>query len=241
MPSDSLTSPIHIDVLSLFPDWFEGPLTASLLGRARSQGLVRIDVHDLRRWGTEPHRSVDDTPFGGGAGMLLTAGPFFEAVEELYGSLDARPRTLVMTPRGRRLDQHSVRALAGVRRLLVLCGRYEGIDERVHLHLAHEEISVGDVVLAGGEVAATVLIEAVTRLVPGVMGNAASGADESFSDASLEHPHYTRPESVRGYGVPDVLRSGDHGRIGEWRRGQARTRTRLVRPDLAVTEASGRR
>jgi tRNA (guanine37-N1)-methyltransferase len=224
---------MRIDVLTIFPEWFEGPLSSSLLGRARERGILEVQAHDLRRWTDDAHRTVDDAPFGGGAGMLMQPDPFFRAVEALYGSVDARPRTLLMTPRGRPLQQPFARSLAAEPRLLLLCGRYEGIDERVHLHLAHDEVSVGDVVLAGGEVAAAVVIEAVTRLVPGVMGNADSGVEESFSTRLLEHPHYTRPATYRGWNVPDVLRSGDHARVARWRDAQSRARTRLVRPDLA--------
>lgn len=223
---------MKIDILTLFPDWFEGPLKASLLGRGQDRGLVEVTPHDLRQWTDDVHRTVDDAPFGGGAGMLMAPDPFFRAVEDLYGSVEARPRTLLMTPRGRRLDQPFVQRLATADRLLLLCGRYEGIDERVHLHLAHDEISIGDVVLAGGEVASAVVIEAVTRLVPGVMGNEQSGEEESFAGDLLEHPHYTRPATYRGWNIPAVLRSGDHGRLAKWRAGQSRTRTRLVRPDL---------
>lgn len=233
------TPAMHIDVLTIFPEWFEGPLGASLLGRAQQRGLVQLDIHDLRRWSHDPHRTVDDAPFGGGAGMVMSPGPFFEAVEELYGSVQARPRTLLMTPRGRPLQQALVHELLTEPHLLLLCGRYEGIDERVHLHLVHDEISIGDVVLSGGEVAAAAVIEAVTRLVPGVMGNEASGQEESFTAGLLEHPQYTRPSDFRGYTVPGILRSGDHGRIAAWRHAQSRIRTRLVRPDLLVSEPVG--
>lgn len=223
---------MHVDVLSLFPGWFTGPLDASLLGRAREAGVLRIAVHDLRRWTTDRHRTADDEPYGGGAGMVLKPEPFFAAVEELYGSLEARPRTVVLTPRGDPLDQRRVRDLAGADRLLLLCGRYEGIDERVHAALAHDELSIGDYVLAGGEVAAAVVIEAVTRLLPGVMGNQGSADDESHAAGLLEYPQYTRPASFRGMDVPEVLRSGDHGRVAAWRHEQALARTRTVRPDL---------
>lgn len=224
---------MRIDILTIFPEFFAGPLTTSLLGKAADNGLLQIQAHDLRRWAAgDVHRSVDDAPYGGGAGMLMSADPFFAAVEELYGSVEARPRTLLMTPRGRRLDQGLVTDLTEEEGLLLLCGRYEGIDERVHLHLAHDEVSIGDMVLAGGEVAAAVVVEAVTRLLPGVMGNAASGVEESFSDGLLEHPQYTRPATYRGWGSPDVLRSGDHKRVAQWREAQSRTRTRLMRPDL---------
>lgn len=223
---------MRIDVLTLFPGYFEAPLEASLLGRARADGLLDVRVHDLRDWAVDRHRTVDDVPYGGGAGMVLKAEPFFAAVESLYGSVEARPRTIVLTPRGRRLSQPLVRELAGEPTLLLLCGRYEGIDERVHLALAHDEISIGDYVLAGGEAAACVLVEAVTRLLPGVMGNERSAADESFADGLLEYPQYTRPAEVRGLRVPDVLRSGDHSKVAQWRRTQALDRTRALRPDL---------
>jgi tRNA (guanine37-N1)-methyltransferase len=223
---------LAIDVVTIFPEYFDGPLSASLLGRARAAGLLTVDVHDLRAAATDRHRSVDDLPFGGGPGMVLTPGPFVTVVEGLYGSIEARPRTVLFTPRGRRLDQPLVQELAAEPALLLLCGRYEGIDERVHQLLATDEVSIGDYVLAGGEVAAAVLIEAVARLVPGVMGNEASGGDESFSDGLLEYPQYTRPAEFRGLAVPEVLRSGHHGRVAEWRREQAVARTRAVRPDL---------
>lgn len=225
-------APFRIDVLTLFPEWFEGVLDTSLLGRARASGVVRVDVHDLRAWTTDRHRTADDEPYGGGAGMVLKPGPFFAAVEQLYGDVAARPRTVVLTPRGALLDQERVRDLAGAGHLLLLCGRYEGIDERVHQALAHDELSIGDYVLAGGEVAAAVVIEAVTRLLPGVMGNDLSASDESHADGLLEYPHYTRPASFRGMDVPDVLRSGDHGKVAAWRRQRAIERTRQVRPDL---------
>lgn len=223
---------VRIDVLTIFPDYFTGPLSASLLGRAQAAGLVSIGVHDLRAFTTDRHRSVDDVPFGGGAGMVLAPGPFFTAVEHLYGEVGARPRTVLFTPRGRPLDQPLVTRLAREPALLLLCGRYEGIDERVHEALATDEVSIGDYVLAGGEVAACVLIEAVTRLIPGVMGNEVSAADESFSGGLLEYPHYTRPAEFRGMAVPEVLRSGHHGRVEQWRHEQALARTRAVRPDL---------
>jgi tRNA (guanine37-N1)-methyltransferase len=223
---------MRIDVLTLFPDWFAGPLDVSLLGRARAAGAVTVEVHDLRAWTSDRHRTADDVPYGGGAGMVLKPEPFFAAVESLYGSLDARPRTVVLTPRGRLLRQPVVADLADEPALLLLCGRYEGIDERVHEALAHDELSVGDYVLAGGEAAAVVLIEAVTRLLPGVLGNDASAVDESHAAGLLEYPQYTRPATVRDLSVPDVLRSGDHGRIAAWRHAQSVERTRAVRPDL---------
>lgn len=223
---------MRIDVVTLFPDFFAGPLDASLLGRARREGLLQVGVHDLRTHTSDVHRTVDDAPFGGGAGMVLAPGPFFDVVEGLYGTVRNRPRTVVLTPRGRPLDQDLVVEFAAEPALLLLCGRYEGIDERVHEVLAHDEVSIGDYVLAGGEIAACVLIEAVVRLLPGVMGNAASAEDESFSSGLLEYPQYTRPAEFRGLRVPDVLRSGDHGAVARWRHEQAVARTRRVRPDL---------
>ncbi len=223
---------MRLDVLTIFPGYFAGPLETSLLGRAAERGLVDARVHDLRRWTHDVHRSVDDAPYGGGAGMVLKPQPFFDAVSELYGDLDARPRTIVLTPRGRLLDQRLVAELAAEPAMLLLCGRYEGIDERVHTRLAHDEVSIGDYVLAGGEAAACVLIEAVTRLLPGVMGNAESATDESFADGLLEHPQYTRPPEIEGLAVPEVLRSGDHGAVEAWRHEQALARTAEVRPDL---------
>ena len=219
-------------MLTLFPEFFAGPFGASLLGRAQAAGLLRLAAHDLRQWATDRHRTVDDTPFGGGAGMVLKAEPFFEAVEALYGSVQARPRTILLTPRGRPLRQPLVQQLAAEPGLLLLCGRYEGIDERVHEALATDEVSIGDYVLAGGEVAACVVVEAVTRLLPGVMGNETSGDDESFATGLLEYPQYTRPSSYRGMDVPAVLLSGDHGAVAAWRHEQALERTRVVRADL---------
>ena len=223
---------MKVRILTIFPEYFDSPLRASLLGRARNAGVLDIEAHDLRSYATDRHRTVDDAPFGGGAGMVLKADPFFAAVEHLYASVEQRPRTVLLTPRGRTLDQPLVSELAAEPELLVLCGRYEAIDERVHDALATDEISVGDYVLAGGEAAACVLVEAVTRLLPGVMGNEVSGVDESFSSGLLEYPHYTRPATYRGMDVPAVLLSGNHGAVEAWRHEQAVERTRRVRPDL---------
>ena len=225
---------MRIDVLSIFPEFFSGPLDASLIGRAREAGTLDVRVHDLRQWTHDRHRTVDDMPFGGGAGMVMKPEPFFEAVEALFGSVEERPRTVLLTPRGRPFDQALARELSAEPGLLLVCGRYEGIDERVHQVIATDEVSVGDFVLSGGEVAACVVIEAVTRLVPGVMGNEASAQDESFSEGLLEYPQYTRPAEYRGMAVPEVLLSGHHGKVAEWRREQALARTRAVRPDLAA-------
>lgn len=233
---------LRIDVISLFPDWFDGPLQTSLLGRAQASGLVDLRVHDLRNWGLDDvHRTVDDAPYGGGAGMVIRADVVIAAAEHVWndGEPDRRfqaggqrPRTLVTTPRGRPFDQQAARELAATDRFVLLCGRYEGFDERVHELVATDEVSIGDMVLLGGEVAAAAVIEAVVRLVPGVLGNAESSEHESFTDDLLEHPHYTRPADVRGVGVPAVLTSGDHGAVAAWRHEMALRLTRERRPDL---------
>jgi len=219
---------MRIDVFTIFPGMVEHFAGQSLLGKARATGALDIRVHDLRSCATDPHRSVDDAPFGGGAGMVLMPEPIFAAVE----AVDPPRPLLYLGPAGRRFDQPVARELAGLDGFSLLCGRYEGVDERIRDHLCDGELSIGDVVLSGGEVAAMVVIEAVGRLVPGVMGNVASADDESFSDGLLEYPHYTRPADFRGWVVPEVLRSGDHGRVARWRRAQALRRTVDHRPDL---------
>ena len=224
---------MRIDVFTIFPDMVEDFAGRSLLGRARTDGVLDVRVHDLRTGATDVHRSVDDAPFGGGAGMVLMAEPIFRVVEAAEP-----PRPLYyLGPAGRRFDQDVARELAATPGFSLLCGRYEGIDERVREHLVDGELSLGDVVLSGGEVAAMAVMEAVARLVPGVMGNEASADEESFADGLLEYPHYTRPAEFRGWTVPEVLRSGDHGRIARWRRAQAIVRTLRHRPDLV--EARG--
>jgi tRNA (guanine37-N1)-methyltransferase len=229
---------VRVDVFTIFPDLLEHYCEGSLLGRARRQGLLDLRVHDLRAGAGDPRRSVDDTPFGGGAGMVLSAAPIFAAVEAV-----APPRPLyLLGPGGRRLDQRLVEELLATGDspgggFSLLCGRYEGVDQRVADHLVDGELSVGDYVLGGGELPALVVVEAVARLVPGVMGNDASALDESFSSGLLEYPQYTRPAVFRGWAVPDVLLSGDHGRIARWRRATALRRTLEVRPDLV--EAAG--
>ena len=219
---------MRIDVFTIFPDMVEHFAGQSLLGRARAAGTLDVRVHDLRSCATDPHRSVDDAPFGGGAGMVLMPEPVFAAVE----AVDPPRPLLYLSPAGRTFDQGVARELAVSDGFSLLCGRYEGVDERIREHLCDGELSIGDVVLSGGEVAAMVVIEAVGRLVPGVMGNDTSAHDESFSDGLLEYPHYTRPADHRGRAVPDVLRSGDHGRIARWRRAQSLRRTIDRRPDL---------
>ncbi len=223
-----MNAALRVDIFTIFPDLVEGFAGRSLLGKARGRGLLDVRVHDLRSGTSDPHRSVDDAPFGGGAGMVLMPEPVFTVVERADP-----PRPLFfLGPGGRRLDQRLARELADGGGFSLLCGRYEGIDQRVCDHLVDDELSIGDFVLAGGEVAALVVLEAVGRLVPGVMGNTTSADEESFSDGLLEYAHYTRPASFRGWEVPEVLRSGDHGRVARWRRAQALARTLARRPDL---------
>lgn len=227
---------MRVDLFTIFPGLVEAHLGESLIGRARRSGLLDIRVHDLRSAATDPHRSVDDAPFGGGPGMVLACGPVFGAVEKADP-----PRPLfLLSPGGRRFDQALAVELAGPGGpgFSLLCGRYEGVDHRVAEHLVDEELSIGDYVLAGGEVAALVVVEAVARLVPGVMGNTGSAADESFTGGLLEYPHYTRPADFRGWTVPEVLRSGDHARVARWRRARALARTLERRPDL-IDSAGG--
>lgn len=219
---------MRIDVFTIFPDWFAGPFDASLLGKARAAGRLDLRVHDLREHTTDRHRSVDDTPYGGGAGMVMAPEPIFAAVE---AAEPPRP-LLLLSAAGRRFDHSAATELAAGDGFSLLCGRYEGVDQRVADHLCDGELSVGDFVLAGGEAAAAVVVDAVARLVPGVMGNDASGADESFATGLLEYPQYTRPAEFRGHTVPDVLASGDHARVERWRRAAALRRTQARRPDL---------
>lgn len=219
---------MRIDILTIFPDLVETLASASLLGKAREQGLIDVRVHDLRSVATDPHRSIDDAPFGGGAGMVLKPEPIFATVE----AVDPPRPLLYLSPAGRTFDQAYAAELAATDGFTLLCGRYEGVDERVRQHLVDSELSIGDYVLAGGEVAAAVVLEAVGRLVPGTVGNRESVTDDSFSDGLLEYPHYTRPAQFRGWEVPAVLTSGDHGRVDRWRRANALARTIAARPDL---------
>jgi tRNA (guanine37-N1)-methyltransferase len=224
---------MRIDVVTIFPDALEPFLSAALLGKAVERGLVDIRVHDLRDYTTDKHRKVDDEPFGGGPGMVMTPEPFFRAVEAIAPERKAdEPRVVLLSPQGRRLTQEIVREYASVPWLVLLCGRYEGVDERVAGELCDDELSIGDYVLAGGEAAALVVVDAVTRLIPGVVGEPGSVEQESFSSGLLDHPHYTRPSDFRGHRVPDVLLSGDHAAIERWRREEAERRTGERRPDL---------
>ncbi len=219
---------MRIDVLTILPELVEAMGSASLLGRARRDGILDLRVHDIRGAATDLHRTVDDSPFGGGAGMVLKPEPVFDTVER-----EQPPRPLIyLTPAGRPFDQAEARHLAETGGFTLLCGRYEGVDQRIRDHLVDDELSIGDYVLAGGEVAAGVVLEAVGRLVPGVLGNHSSIEDESFAAGLIEYPHYTRPAEYRGWSVPEVLRSGDHGLIERWRRAWSLRRTLDVRPDL---------
>lgn len=219
---------MRIDVFTIFPEYLAGPLEVALLGKARARGIVDVRVHDLRDWADDRHRSVDDAPFGGGAGMVMMPGPIFAAVEAV-----APPRPLLaLSPSGRRFTQEVAAELARAEGFSLLCGRYEGVDQRVAEHCCDGELSIGDYVLPGGEAAALVVIETVTRLVPGVLGNEASAEQESFAEGLLEYPQYTRPAEFRGWRVPEVLLSGDHARITRWRRAQSLRRTLERRPDL---------
>ncbi len=217
-----------IEILTLFPEMFPGPLNAGVTGRGLAAGLVTLRVHNLRDYTHDRHRQVDDVPFGGGAGMVLKPEPIFEAVRARAG----KGPVILLTPQGELLNQGLVRQLAGHDDLYLICGRYEGVDERVATHLVDKEISIGDYVLTGGELPAMVVIDAVSRLVAGVLGSEESPKDESFDQHLLEYPHYTRPAEFEGHPVPEVLRSGHHAEIERWRRAQAAERTRRRRPDL---------
>jgi tRNA (guanine37-N1)-methyltransferase len=224
---------ITFDTVTLFPGMFFGPLQESIPARARRRGTVRVRLHDLRRWGVGPHRQVDGTPYGGGGGMVLRPEPFFDAVDWIRERYPASSeRIVLLSPQGDRLTHRSADELAAYERLILLCGRYEGVDERVREHLADQELSIGDVVLTGGELPAMVVIDAVSRFVPGVLGRAEAADSDSFADGQLDSPYYTRPASFRGEKVPEVLLSGDHRAIARWRAEKAREATRFKRPDL---------
>lgn len=224
---------MRIDVVTIFPEVFPGPLGVGVPGRARERGLVDLAVWDLRDFTADRHRSVDDVPYGGGAGMVMKPEPFVKAVEAIRAAHGGEgARVLVTTPQGERFSQEMARGLADRPHLIVLCGRYEGVDERVVELLGAGEVSIGDYVLSGGELAAMVIIEGVVRLLPGAVGDAASVAGDSFSEGLLDYPHYTRPATFRGLAVPEVLLSGHHEAIRRWRAREALRRTLLRRPDL---------
>jgi tRNA (guanine37-N1)-methyltransferase len=223
---------VRIDVITLFPEIIEGSLEQSILGRAQEKGLVRIVLHQLRDYTTDKHRTVDDKPYGGGPGMLLKCEPVFAAVEAVQ-AMDKEPgRVVLFSPGGTPFNQAGARDFAAQKRLILLCGHYEGIDERVREHLAHDEISIGDYILTNGAIPALVVIDSVVRLLPGALGNEASALQESFSGDEIEGPQYTRPEEFRGWRVPEILLSGNHARIAAWRNEQGRNKTGKVRPDL---------
>lgn len=223
---------IRFDVLTLFPEMFSGFLSASIVGRAREKGLIAAEVIDFRQFSTDKHRTVDDTPYGGGGGMVLKPEPIFRAVEHLLADETEKPPILLMTPQGERFTQRKAEELARHRRLILICGHYEGFDERIRRHLATGELSIGDYVLTGGELPAMVVIDSVSRLIPGVLGNESAAAKDSFSTGLLEYPQYTRPADFRGWKVPEVLLSGNHRKIEEWRRRESLRRTWERRPDL---------
>jgi tRNA (guanine37-N1)-methyltransferase len=228
---------MRIDIVTLFPGMLAGPLDESILGRARARGLVEVEVHNLRAHAAGKHQVTDEPPFGGGGGMILKPEPLAAAIEALRGAAPAGapPRVILLDPAGRRFTQAVARELARRPHLVLVCGRYEGVDERVREHWVDEELSIGDYVLNGGELAALVVTEAVTRLLPGVLGQEAAPAQDSFARGLLEHPQYTRPEMFRGFQVPAILLSGDHGKIARWRRLMSLWRTWQRRPDLLET------
>ena len=226
-------------VLTIFPEFFRGPFEHGVVERAHRAGLIEIKIHDLRTWTADRHRTVDDRPFGGGEGMVLKPGPIFEAVESIWPDRvagDRQRKVVLLSAQGRKFDQSVAREFAGLNELLLICGRYEGVDERVAEHLADEEISVGDFVLSGGELAAAMVIDVVARLKEGVLGNSDSAIYESFgADGLLDCPQYTRPAEFRGWKAPDVLLGGNHEQIRQWRLKAAREKTARQRPDLLRT------
>ncbi len=222
---------MRFDVFSLLPQVLQPYLDASILQRAIQNGLLDVQLHDIRAWTTDKHHVTDDAPFGGGGGMVMKPEPIFAAVEEVLGSPPACP-VILLTPQGRTYTQQVAQELSSHPRLALLCGRYEGVDERVREHLVTDQISIGDYVVTGGEIPALLLIDSLTRLIPGALGDPDGAQDDSFASGLLEYPHYTRPAEFRGWRVPDVLLSGNHAQIARWRRDQSLLRTRRRRPDL---------
>jgi len=229
---------LRFDIITIFPEYFREVFDFGIVRRARAAGLVEIAAHDLREWTNDRHRTVDDRPFGGGDGMILKPSPLFEAVEALTGASEARAlvgtgtRVVLLTPQGRVFNQRVAEELAAVNQLVMICGRYEGVDERIVEALVTDELSIGDYVLSGGEPAAAIVVDAVVRLLPGALGSETSSVNESFSDGLLDYPHYTRPPEFRGRRVPDVLLGGHHAEIARWRRRAALKKTQRNRPDL---------
>jgi tRNA (guanine37-N1)-methyltransferase len=226
---------VTFHILTIFPDFFAGPLNHGVVSRGIENGLIQVKIHNLRDWTADRHKTVDDRPFGGGEGMLLKPDPLFQAVETIWPVRGPGQRVVLLSAQGARFDQAAARRLSDYSEILLICGRYEGVDERVAEHLADEEISIGDFVLSGGELGAAVIIDAVSRLAPGVLGNGDSAIFESFSEPGLlDCPQYTRPAEFRGWKVPDVLLSGNHEQIRLWRQAAAREKTARLRPDLLV-------
>ena len=234
---------MRIDIVTLFPEICRGPLSESMMKRARENGALELHIHNMRDWTADKHHVVDDAPFGGGQGMVMKAEPVFKAVEELQektpnaqrSTLNVqlrKPRVILMSPAGRRFDQELARQLSTESHLIIVCGHYEGVDHRVVEHLIDEEISIGDYVVTNGGIAAVVLVDAIVRLIPGVLGDEQSALDDSFREGLLEAPQYTRPAEFRGWRVPEVLLGGNHGEIVKWRKEQSQKRTRENRPDL---------
>ncbi|MDP9112397.1 MAG: tRNA (guanosine(37)-N1)-methyltransferase TrmD [Acidobacteriota bacterium] len=220
-------------IVTIFPEFFRGAFAHGVIQKACEAGLIEIHVHDLRTWTYDRHRTVDDRPFGGGEGMLLKAGPVFEAVEAIWPERKEGSKVILLSAQGKKFDQAKAREFSGLKELLLICGRYEGVDERVAEHLADEELSIGDYVLSGGELAAAVVVDAVARLQAGVLGNETSSINESFSEEGLlDWPQYTRPAEFRGWKVPEVLMGGNHEEIHKWRKSAAREKTHRQRPDL---------
>jgi tRNA (guanine37-N1)-methyltransferase len=224
---------VKFHIVTIFPEFFRGPFEHGVIQKAREAGLIEIQVHDLRTWTYDRHRTVDDRPFGGGEGMLLKAAPIFEAVEAIWPERSEGSKVILLSAQGKKFDQAKAREFSGLKELLLICGRYEGVDERVAEHLADEELSIGDYVLSGGELAAAVVVDAIARLQAGVLGNETSSVDESFGEAGLlDWPQYTRPAEFRGWKVPEVLIGGNHEEVRKWRRNAAREKTERQRPDL---------
>ncbi|MFW6380941.1 MAG: tRNA (guanosine(37)-N1)-methyltransferase TrmD [Bacillota bacterium] len=223
---------MFFDILSLFPGMFEGPFSESIIGRARREGLLDIDIIDIRDYTRDKHNTADDYPYGGGAGMVLKIEPIYRALQHLKKKRDRETPVILLTPQGRPLTQELVKDYSCLDGLTLICGHYEGVDERIREHLITEEVSIGDFVLTGGELPAMVLVDSIARLVPGVLGDEDSVRQDSFYNGLLEYPHYTRPREFKGMKVPDILLSGDHGRVDRWRQKQSLKRTWLRRPDL---------
>lgn len=223
---------MKIDIITLFPEMFTGPFDHSIIKRAQEENIAKINIHNLRDWSQDKHNKVDARPYGGGPGMVLQCDPVFRAVEEL--NPDKKAHVVLLTPQGEKLKQKKVKQFSGLKHLILICGHYEGVDERIRKHLVNEEISIGDYILTGGEIPAMVLTDAIVRLLPGVFEKKDAVEKESFSDQSLlEYPQYTRPQDFRGYKVPEILLSGDHKKIKEWRKKKSKQRTKKRRPDLS--------